>query len=47
VTPGVPIGDVVFEELEVEKASRQISFNARAPTLNATFTSAKITGVSM
>jgi len=44
---GVPVRDVVLNELEVVMEAGRSPSNAKAPTLNTTFTSASFTGISI
>ena len=44
---GIPIGDVIFDELEVEIEAGRSPSNAKAPILNTVFTFDSFTGTSM
>ena len=44
---GVPAGDIVLDELKVEKGRRQIPFKHQGANAEATFTSANLTGMSI
>ena len=44
---GMPIGDVIFDELEVENRSREIAFECQSAILNTIFTFDRFTGMSM